>query len=169
MSHNRVVYQNWIAELGFDPAQIKKFFDTVTGNSTFDDEIDREVRRAIERLGEEEMEFVIRFYFMGQGYPDIAEKSGRAVYKLEALHKRAIRKLKSRLQTLVKKRYGLKTPKGRTCPLCESPHRAAINEIIANRGQLMTWRPVLKKINDRFGIKIKSPQVLIGHQKYHGI
>ncbi len=113
------------------------------------------------------MEFIIRFYFMGQGYGEISEKSGRAVHKLEALHKRAIRKLKARLQTFVKKRYGLKSRKGGVCALCESPHRAAINEIITKRSQLMTWRPVLKEINKQFGLNIKSPQVLIGHQKYH--
>lgn len=167
MPNNRLVYQNWIAELGFDPAQIRKFFDTVTGDSRPDDEIDLEVRRAIEGLEEEEMEFVIRFYFMGDAYNEISEKSGRSVHKLEALHKRALRKLKSRLQALVKKRFGLKSKKGGVCPLCESPHRAAINEVITNRSELSTWRPVLKEINEQFGLKIKSPQVLIGHQKYH--
>lgn len=170
MRNNRLVYQNWIAELGFDPAQIRKLFDTVAGDSSPDDETDLEVRRAIEGLDEEEMEFVIRFYFMGDAYNEISEKSGRSVHKLEALHKRAIRKLKNRLQAFVKKRYGLKTKKGEggICPLCDSPHRAAINEIIADRNGLSTWKPVLKEINKQFGLKINSPQVLIGHQKYHG-
>jgi len=169
MTNNRVIYQNWIVELGLDPVQIRKFFDTVTGAFQSDDEIDLEVRRAIESLGEEEMEFVIRFYFMGQGYNDISEKSGRAVYKLEALHKRAIRKLKSRLKSLVKRRYGLKTKsmKVKICPLCESAFRSAIDLIIANRNGEDTWRPILKEIYRQFGLKIKSPQVLIGHQKYH--
>ena len=168
MPNNRIVYQNWIAELGFDPAQIKKFFDTITDDSSPDDEIDLEVRRAIESLEEEEMEFVIRFYFMGQAYNEISEKSGRAVHKLEALHKRAIRKLKNRLKSIVKMRYGLKSKKGKDCPLCQSAYRAAINEIITNRNESSTWRPVLKEINEQFGLKIKSPQVLIGHKKYHG-
>ena len=167
MRKNRLVYQNWIVELGFDPAQIRKLFDTVAGDSSPDAETDMEVRRAIEGLDEEEMEFVIRFYFMGDAYNEISEKSGRSVHKLEALNKRAIRKLKSRLQAFVKRRYGLKFRKGGDCPLCESPHRAAINEIIANRNGLSTWKPVLKEINKQFGLKINSPQVLIGHQKYH--
>lgn len=168
MRNYRVIYQNWIAELGLDPGQIRKFFDTVTGNTIVDDEIDLEVRRAIESLADEEMEFVIRFYFMGQAYHEISEKSGRASHKLEALHKRAIRKLKSCLKSLVKRRFGLKAKKGKYCPLCGSPHRAAINEIITNRSESVTWRPILKEIYEQFGLKIKSPQVLIGHQKYHG-
>lgn len=170
MANNRVIYQNWIAELGLDPGQIRKFFDTVTGNTIVDDEIDLEVRRAIESLAEVEMEFVIRFYFMGQTYNEISEKSGRAIHKLEALHKRAIRKLKSRLKSLVKRRYGLKTKsmKVKICPLCKSGFRAAIDRIIANRNDSETWRPILEEIYKQFGLEIKSPQVLIGHQKYHG-
>ena len=167
MTTNRVVYQNWIAELGFDPAQIKKLFDTLLVEPMPDDEIDSEVRRAIISLEEEEMEFVIRFYFMGQAYSEISEKSGREVYKLEALHKRAIRKLKSRLKSLVKKKYGIKSKKTESCPLCDSPDRKAINEIIFDKDERATWRPVMKEINRRFGLEVISPQVLIGHRKYH--
>jgi len=157
MPRNRVIYQNWIAEMGLDPTQIKKFFDIVSEDIKPDVQTDGEVRRAIESLAEDEMEFVIRFYFMGQGYQDIADKSGRVVHKLEALHKRAIRKLKSRLQSFVKKRYGVKSRNVRSCPVCESPRRAAIDELIINRNELATWRPVLKEINEKFGLNIKSP------------
>ena len=167
MSNKRVIYQNWIAELGLDPVQIKKFFDTVAGEAPSSAEVDGEVRRAIESLGEEEMEFVIRFYFMGQSYYEISEKSGRAVYKLESLHKRANRRLKSRLRSFMRIKYGIKSKSGKPCALCRSPHRDAINGLIAGKKEKSTWKPVMKEIHRQFGIKIRSPQVVIGHLKYH--
>ncbi len=167
MPSNRIVYQNWIVELGFDPSQIRNFLETIEAGSDESEEIDRQVRSAIESLDEDEMEFVIRFYFMGQGYNEISDKSGRANHKLEALHKRAIRKLKARLQPLVKKRFGIKAKKGRACPVCDSPHRSRIDKIILKRKTEETWSPVMKRIYEKFGVKITSPQTLIGHKKYH--
>ena len=167
MPSNRLVYQNWIVELGLDPQKIKNFFDIIETGSEKSEEIDRRVRHAIESLTEDEMEFVIRFYFMGQGYNEISDKSGRANHKLEALHKRAIRKLKNRLQPFVKKEFGIKTKKVRPCLICDSPQRAKIDRIILKKKYEETWSPVIKRIDEKFGLKIKSPQTLIGHQKYH--
>lgn len=167
MTSSRVIYQNWIAEQGFDPNGIEKFFETVTGDFENSSEVDSAVRRALEKLEEEEMEFVIRFYFMGQAYGEISEKSGRAVHKLEALHKRAIRKLRNALKAFVNKRYGIKQKKNNCCPVCVSPHRQAIDEVITNNDKSSTWRPVINEIYEQFGLKIKSPQTLIGHMKYH--
>ncbi|MCH7948818.1 MAG: sigma-70 family RNA polymerase sigma factor [candidate division Zixibacteria bacterium] len=167
MPGSRVIYQNWIVELGLDPLKIKNFFDIIETSSEKSAEIDRQVRAAMESLSEDEMEFVIRFYFMGQGYNEISAKSGRANHKLEALHKRAIRKLKNRLQPFVKKSFGIKLKKGRACLICDSPERAKIDRIILKKKAEETWSPVMKRIFDQFGIKIKSPQTLIGHRKYH--
>lgn len=167
MSGSRVIYQNWIAEQGFDPKSIEKFFETVTGNIEGGNEVDTAVRSALENLEEEEMEFVIRFYFMGQSYVEICEKSGRAIHKLEALHKRAIRKLRKTLKSFVKRHYGIKIRKNRICPICDSPNREAIDEVITNKDESSTWRPVINEIYEQFGLRIKSPQTLIGHRKYH--
>jgi len=167
MPGTRVIYQNWIVELGLDPLKIKNFFDIIETGSEKSEEIDRQVRHAIESLSEDEMEFVIRFYFMGQGYNEISDKSGRVNHKLEALHKRAIRKLKNRLQPFVKKCFGIKIKKGRACLICDSPQRLKIDRIILKKKPEETWSPVIKQIQEKFGLKIKSPQTLIGHQKYH--
>jgi hypothetical protein len=167
MSNNSAIYKNLIAERGFDPAGIERFFETVTGDIEGGNEVDLVVRWALESLEEDEMEFIIRFYFMGQGYPEISEKSGRKIYKLEALHKRAIRKLSSKLKVFVNRRFGIRHRKTGHCPVCESPFHRAINEIISNREDGSTWRPVMQEIYEQFGIKIKSPQTLIGHWKYH--
>ena len=67
MPGSRVIYQNWIVELGLDPLKIKNFFDIIESSSEKSAEIDHQVRAAMESLSEAEMEFVIRFYFMGQG------------------------------------------------------------------------------------------------------
>lgn len=168
MTNSRLVFHDKAVEWGLVPGQIIKFFETLGVDSTMDNEVDREVRKAIEGLDEEEMEFVIRFYFMGQSYQEICKKSGRRTYKLEALHKRAVRKLKSRLKSFVKKKYGVKTTGVRSCPICLSPNRAEIDEIINKKSERSSWRPVLREIRIKFGLKIKSPMVLIGHVKYHG-
>lgn len=153
--------------MGMDPGQIKTFLDTITQDIPDSTAVDREVRRAIESLTEEEMEFVIRFYFMGQSYREIAEKSGRPVHKLEALHNRAIKKLKSLLKSFVKQRYGVNITLGKPCPLCESNHREAIDKIIKRRKKNATWKLVIRELNKRYGFKIKAPSLLIGHEKYH--
>ena len=192
MARKRIVFQNWIADLGFDPGDrsigdpdSKDNWPEVSiedspesavhrgetrlsaGDAARVAELRRAVREALDKLTEDEREFVCRFYFMGRSYREISEESGREVYSLEALHGRAIKKLEKNLAGFVNKRFGIESETKRPCIICRSPRLDEINKLIDERDKTATWKPVIKKLREEFGIKIKSPQLLIGHEKYH--
>lgn len=164
MPSNRIVYQDWIVELGRDPGRVLAAEDG-EGNRAI---IEAAVESAIRKLTEDEREFIQRFYYMGQTYREISESSGRALYRLEALHRRAVRRLRKELAPLVAELYGLENKKRPDCVICRSEHCEKINRLISARKESETWRPVIRRIRERFGLKITTPQTLIGHQKYHG-
>ncbi|GAF80823.1 unnamed protein product [marine sediment metagenome] len=193
MSGNRVVYQNWIVEIGFDPAQLKAIenwndpplesisLDEPSACAISDEESQRvieerektseirsRVRKALERLSVQEREFIAQFYFMGRSYREISEQSGRPIHKLEALHKRAVKKLKNELGGFVRERFGVETGSDADCLICRSPHLAEINRLISRRDKTTTWKPIIKTLRNKYGLKVSSPQMLIGHEKYHG-
>lgn len=192
MARKRIIFQNWIADLGFDPSDrsvgdpdSKKNWPEIsiedlpessvqTGDTqasgrdeTGSSELRRAVRVALDKLTEDEREFVCQFYFMGRSYREISEESARAVYSLEALHRRAMKKLEKHLAAFVKKRFGIANEVKRPCIICQSPRLAEINKLIEQRDKAATWKPVIKRLREEFGIEIKSPQLLIGHEKYH--
>jgi len=202
MGRSRIVYRNWIVELGTDPAEMINIKNrnyrtqeelSVEGGIINEDSeeavlypddkeclealrrqvyIREQVSAALRRLSEDEKEFIERFYYIGQSYRQISEKSGRAVYKLEALHKRAIKKLKKELSPLMAELYDVAFKHAaeinfKTCPLCQSPHRAEIDRLIRSRDPKGTWQFVIRILKEKYGLRIKTPQVLIGHEKYH--
>ncbi|MFH1687726.1 MAG: sigma-70 family RNA polymerase sigma factor [bacterium] len=184
MGLSRVVYQNWIVDLGVDPDKRSELggeevWPETSGPAAVsngflsggDDERGRQIRQAVreslKRLDDQEREFVVHFYFMGESYQSLSDRSGRAVHKLEAIHRRAIRKLRRHLAWLVDELFGLSISASTPCPVCKSPHRPELDRLIAGRDRRQTWRPVLKELRLRFGMSIRSPQVLIGHEKYH--
>lgn len=176
MAGSRVIYQNWIVELGFDPLVGPDTEEPVVADGARTDGVEegervqriREaVQAALAELSEDERELMERLHFMGQTIPELAQNSGRARHKLEAMYNRAVRKLRRRLTPLVKEMFGLESGRDLKCPICGSPHRAAIDRMIAARDPTATWRPVIQQIQRRFGIKLRAPQVLIGHYKYH--
>jgi len=192
MSGNRVVYQNWIVEIGYDPARLKegKNWDdpllesisldepsamTISSEETRRAVEEREsseaircnVRKALEKLSVQEREFISQFYFMGKSYREISGQSGRPIHKLEALHKRAVKKLKKQLGTFVQERFGVAVNVREDCLICQSPFVAEINRLIEKRDKSSTWKSIIKTLRERYGLKITSPQVLIGHEKYH--
>jgi hypothetical protein len=104
---------------------------------------------------------------MGETYQQIADKSGRRIHSLEALHKRALKKLRKILAPLVAREYGVKTKPFNSCVLCCSPLRAEIDVLIAARPPEKTWRQVIRILEEKYRIIIITPQTIIGHQKYH--
>ena len=169
MASSRIVYQNWIAELGRDPDTRPELEMSKTDPEEGQrlEQLQEQVKKALAELDESEREFVERFYFMGQGYFEIAHLSGRKTHKLEALHKRAVRKLKRKLYPLVAELYGLPPEVESECPLCNSEFQPAIDKIIENRDRRSTWRPVIAALKKQFDLTIVTPQTLIGHEKYH--
>ena len=176
MSGSRLVYQNWIVELGGCPDQVRaeagKAGQVVSpGQLAREKErqemIRGEVADALSTLTDDEKEFIERFYYCGQTYGEISERSGRAIHKLEAIHKRALRKLKKRLQPLVARLYGSEPAHKENCVICDSPFRPQIDRLISSRRQSETWKNVIRIIRSEYGIRIGTPQTLIGHKKYH--
>lgn len=187
MSQNRIIYQNWLVELGAEPEQIQKegltnlfsLEEMIEGNFDLSSEFQSERERAqltelkeavstaLKKLSEEEREFIIRFYFMGESYNDLSEKSHRSIHKLSALNKRATKKLQKYLAEFVQKRFGLVSPKNKDCPICQSEDCHQINDLIQQRDKTGTWRPLLKILREKYQLKIKSVQTVIGHEKYH--
>ena len=187
MNKKRIIYQNWITDIGHDPS--KDFNNDSPDNLNFMEMIGmntgslfnkqllekqkkigrlkKAVKNALEKLQVNEREFIVLFYYMGKTYREISEKSNKEIYRLEAVHKRALKKLKKELAGFVAREYGLKTESNNKCIICQSDFCNQINEIISKRDKRKTWKPVLEEIELKFSLKIKSPQILIGHEKYH--
>ncbi|RKX21862.1 MAG: hypothetical protein DRP35_03320 [Candidatus Zixiibacteriota bacterium] len=187
MNKKRIIYQNWISDIGHDPS--KDFNSDLPDNLNFMElfglntgklfnqkliekqkkieKLKKTVKVALEKLSVNEREFIIHFYYMGKTYREISEKSNKEIYRLETVHKRALKKLKKELAGFVAQEYGLKTKLNNKCIICQSDFCNQINQIISNRDKKKTWKPVLEEIESKFSLKIKSPQILIGHEKYH--
>lgn len=170
MSPARLTFQNWIVAIGRDPSiryPQQPLIPSVDSAGETVDEVAEAVERAIETLTEQEKFFIIRFYYMGQGYAEMSRLSGRAKHRLAAIHRRAIRKLRTRLAEFVRGRFRVEMETGRDCVICQSPFRSEIDAVIAGRDRTRTWRAVIKVLKNRYSLTIKSPQILIGHEKYH--
>jgi hypothetical protein len=183
MGRARIVYQNWVVDECRD--QTPRQWENVSGNGLdepggvgFQDNspdgstartarIKREVGRAMERLSIEEREFVVLFYYIGLTFREIAEKSGRSMHKIEALQRRAVKRLKKELGSFVVSEFGLQRNSPATCVICNSPHRAEIDRLMLRRDRRATWRPFMRVLRDEFGITVTRPTQLVGHEKYH--
>ncbi len=163
MPSNRIVYRDWIVELGRDPA----LPPPLEGEEGQRKTIEEAVEKALRALTADEREFIQRFYYMGQTYREISESTGRAVYRLEALHKRATKRLRKELAPLVNRLYGVAETSIPDCVICRSGCRPEIDRLIAGRDKAETWRPVIQQLREVYGLKIATPQILIGHEKYH--
>ena len=188
MGRERIIYRDWIVELGREPSEIAREISRwaeVNGHhnrkvagldgSLLSADIDTEkvvrikeaVNKALESLEVEEREFVVRFYYMGQSYTELAELTGRPVHKLETLHRRVVRRLRNQLAPLVDDGCNPRQEEIHRCPICLSPRRREIDELIRERKPGQTWRRIMKHLKREFEIDIKSPSTLTVHEKYH--
>jgi hypothetical protein len=169
MIGKRIVYQNWIVDLGRDPDARNLNPETAPGirDEKRVEQIHQAVSTAMAELDEDDREFIIHFHFMGESYRQISDKSGWPVHKLEALHKRSLRKLRKLLAPFVDEAFGIETEQNRNCPICDSVYSKQMNEIIRNRDRKSTWKPVLNLFRTKYNLFISSPQLLVGHEKYH--
>ncbi len=167
MPSSRIVYQNWIADLGRDPSA------SISSEPGHEPESDRleylrqGVRSALSGLSEDERELIELIHFMGRSCAEIAALTGRTEHRLEAMHGRALRKLRRKLAPMVRELFGIDPPSATDCPVCRSTRRQEIDRLIRERDPRSTWRPVMKQIEAETGIRISTPQILIGHEKYH--
>jgi RNA polymerase sigma factor (sigma-70 family) len=135
--------------------------------SEIDELVDREVRQAIEKLTSEESRFIQLFYFEFRSYQEVARRLGKRVYKLERIHQRALGKLKILLAEFVRDRFGLTVPESTDCIICNSPHRQKLDQLIRNKKDEETYARLIRIFREKYGVKVKTPQVIIGHKKKH--
>lgn len=165
MGRERIVYQDWIVELGRDPATIGQVPPPAQRCDSVP--IITAVNQALHALEAEEAFFIRSFYMQGMGYREISRLTGRAIYRLEALHAGAVKKLKRRLYALLGGRYRIPAPPQPECPLCRHPRAEAIDRLIRAKSPEETWRRIIRELRHDYGIVIDTPQRLIGHRKYH--
>jgi DNA-directed RNA polymerase specialized sigma24 family protein len=188
VGRERIIYRDWIVELGQEPSEIARDASRL---ANFSERLDRgfagldglrvisdvdaarvvrikeAVNKALKSLDEEEQEFVVRFYYMGQSYSELAKLSGRSVHKLETLHRQVIRRLRNQLAPFVEDGCGPGREEARRCPICSSPRRREMDELIRTRNPKETWRRIMRRLKREFEIDIKSPTTLAAHEKYH--
>jgi hypothetical protein len=160
----RMRYISWAIELygcsNADTAESKI-------NQKSEELIAKEVRKAVEKLSAEERLFIEKFYFEFKSYQEIAGILKKKVYKLERIHKRALGKLRILLADFVKTRFKLVVPKMTDCVICQSPIRAELDKLIKAKKQEETYTRLIRIFKRKYGIDIKTPQAIIGHQRKH--
>jgi RNA polymerase sigma factor (sigma-70 family) len=132
-----------------------------------DESIDLEVRKAVARLRPEERQFVELFYFQFRSYREIAQRTRRKVHKLERINQRVREKLRLLLGDFVKKRFGIVASPVTDCIICSSPDRAAIDRLIREKKDDQTYSRLMSILRHKYGLDIKTPQVIIGHRRKH--
>ena len=158
----KVTYQNWIVDIACSNGYSSDTTDSETVR-----EIISEVRRALDRLSPVEREFIERYYFKGESYPEIAENLGRRRDRIKGLHIRAVGRLKKELAGFVRSQFNIKSRPTADCPICNSPDRDEIDALVDGKKEEETWREIIQILKSKYNIIIKTPQILIGHQKYH--
>jgi len=166
MAKGKIIYQNWIVDIGIDPGQVGKI-QIQSDLIKPDEQVISAVRKALEKLDPEEQDFIETYYFQGKSYREIAELQNRRLSRIEGLHRRSLAKLKKYLVRFVKERFDIDAEIGRGCIICFSPHKEKIDRLIKAKKKRETWKKIIKILKDKYQIKITTPQILIGHQKYH--
>ncbi|MCP4706056.1 MAG: sigma-70 family RNA polymerase sigma factor [candidate division Zixibacteria bacterium] len=166
MAKGKIIYQNWIVDIGIDPGQAGKI-QIQSDLIKPDEQVISAVRKALEKLESQEQEFIESYYFQGKTYREIANLQNRRISRIEGLHRRSLAKLKKYLTGFVKERFDIDVEIGRNCVICESPQKKEINKLIKTKNRQETWKKIIKTLKDKYQIKIKTPQILIGHKKYH--
>lgn len=161
---DRIIYQNWIVKLGRDPEL--KIHDVIPP-PPYNEVIIAQVNDVIDSLDSDEADFMRRFYLQGMTYLVISDLTGRAVYRLEALHSRALKKFRNRLGDFLSDSFEIKIEIDSRCPLCDHPHHQEINSLIQSKPKEETWKKIITTLKIKYQLKIGTPQILIGHAKYH--
>jgi hypothetical protein len=141
----------------------------------FREETNLKVREAVGRLSPLEKQFVEYFYFEDKSHKEISVLLNKKIVKLERIHSRALGKLRRLLSDYVKTRFKLNLPEktdlqtSSHCIICKSPFRQELDKLIGNKKEKKTYKSLIKIFRRKYGLDIKTPQVIIGHKKKHMI
>jgi DNA-binding CsgD family transcriptional regulator len=157
----KIIHQNWIYETGHTGSWEKNCPTPRQGR------IRHAVQKEVAGLSFREREFIELYWFQGRSIAEIAVLLGRKPYKLECLNRRIQRKLKSRLTDFVNSEFGLNLEKNPNCIICKHPRRDRIDILLEGKKPRETFKRIIQVLKTDFGIKIRTPQIIIGHMKYH--
>ena len=177
---SRIRYSNWAAELfGYSDPEIENKVLTelsseekspvVDDEDRFREQTNQKVREAVGKLSPLEREFIEYFYFECKSYKEISLILNKTVRKLERIHNRALSKLKMLLSDYVKTRFKLSIPEETDCMICKSPFRQELDELIQAKKEEETYKSLMRVFKEKYGLEIKTPQVIIGHKRKHMI
>ena len=173
MSSRKIVYQNWIAEDGVGPARSRPYYmssaeeEAAERNEAALRSVRAAVGVAVGSLDDQERFLIIRVHFLGQSIRQISAETNRSGHKLRALHRRAVKKLRRRLATFVQDRYEVSVEQHAGCIICRSPDRYDIDAMLRERDRSKSLKPVITRLRKHFSIIVSTPQIIIGHEKYH--
>lgn len=162
----KTIYQDWIVEIGCDPdhrVDIAVCHDAPAP----DENLVAEVNRALNTLTALEQDFIHLYYFSGRTLLQTARQCRISYSRAGYIHNQVIRKLRKELAAFVRDRFDITVRIDENCPICNSRYKDRINDLIRKKRKEDTWREIIGILKRRYGLVIKTPQILIGHQKYH--
>ena len=126
------------------------------------------VREEIEKLDADERDLIEKYWYEGKTMSEIARGKGRPTCKLESFYKQVMRKLKNRLRKFVEMEFKIVSePEENLCPICSHPCLKEIDDLLVTRRPEETLSRFIRILKLDYGIVIKTPQVILGHLKYH--
>ena len=175
----RIRYLNWVqGRVDFVPAYEMEIEDEEALKRKL--ELEEKVQQALNGLDPLEKRFIQYFYFECLPYEKIAELLNKRKYKLQRTHRKALNKLRIILKDFAQTRFkiccdseklgwdeGFSSVLDRSCILCQSPFKEEIDLLIRNKRREQTWKPLMRMLKEKYNLKIKTPQVLMGHQNNH--
>ena len=170
----RIRYLNWADELfAHSDEEIEKkeaaCLSDEDKSRVVDEETNLKVRGAVGRLSFLERQFVEYFYFEYKSYREISVLLNKKIHKLEKIHSRALGKLKILLSNYVKTRFKLNIPEETECIICKSPFRQELDKLIQAKKEEETYKSLIRIFKEKYGLPVKTPQVIIGHKRKHMI
>jgi hypothetical protein len=161
-----IIYHDWIVEISCDPDHREE--TRVCWEAAGPDvHLIAEVNRALETLAPLEQDIIHLYYYSGRSLMQIARELHKPLKRIEAIHHQALLKLNQKLTPFVHNRFDIPIEIVRNCPICDSLYKDQINGLIAKKKEGETWREIIRILKSSYNIIIKTPQILIGHQKYH--
>ncbi|HEX9913189.1 MAG TPA: sigma-70 family RNA polymerase sigma factor [candidate division Zixibacteria bacterium] len=130
-------------------------------------ELEGIVAKALDKLDSLEREFIRYFYYDCLSYSQISQQLDKTKDRLERIHRSALEKLRSGLKDYVSQRYKLKISQEKRCLICSHPLRNELDDLIKTKKKEETWKNVLRIFKEKYNLEIKTPQVLINHQRKH--
>jgi hypothetical protein len=124
------------------------------------------VRAAVEQLRGNERMVLERHRFDAVPFTVIAAELNWRVIRVQNVERRALRRLRRLLAPYVRERFGIEAPQAK-CPICDSACRGQADIMIAARINQESFGVLMSRLRCSYGIRVISPQTIIGHSKYH--